>query len=49
MKNNKYRCKLCGQYIIPNPNGSCPKCNAPKNFIIIIRDAEEDLEPYKRR
>ena len=49
MKNNKYRCKLCGQYITPNPHGSCPKCNAPKSLIVVFRDSEEDAEPYKRR
>ncbi|MCQ3035394.1 MAG: hypothetical protein MJ248_04210 [Bacilli bacterium] len=49
MKNNKYRCKVCGQFINPNPDGSCPKCEAPKSLVIIIRDKDDDSEPYKRR
>jgi len=50
MRIQKYRCKICGQLITPNPDHTCPLCGAPKEFLIPIRDKDDDEnEAQKRR
>lgn len=49
-KEIKFRCKLCGQLVKPNPDGSCPLCGAPKDLLVFVRDQDdEEFEERKRR
>jgi rubrerythrin len=43
-KVQKYRCTICGAIVIPNPDGSCPVCGAPKEALIPVDDDGNDIE-----
>ena len=50
VKESKYRCKVCGQLVRPNPDGSCPFCGAPREMLVLARDKDdEEYEAQKRR
>jgi len=36
----KYRCSRCGQIVVPNEDGSCPVCGAPKEKLRPLTEAE---------
>ena len=38
----KYFCELCGQEVVPLPDGSCPICGASKEFLTPVRDSDEE-------
>ncbi len=43
-KVQKYRCKVCGAIVIPNPDGSCPVCGAPKEMLVPVDDEGNDIK-----
>ncbi|HOC80374.1 MAG TPA: radical SAM protein [Bacilli bacterium] len=38
----KYRCLRCGQIVVPNEDGTCPVCGAPKEK---LRPLPEPAKP----
>lgn len=48
MKEQKYRCKICGQIVTPLPDGSCPICGAPKVMLVPQGNSDDDYDPNKK-
>ena len=42
MKEQKYVCRLCGQKVVPLPDGSCPICGAPAEMLDPVEDQDEE-------
>lgn len=50
MKEEKFRCKICGQVVTPAADGSCPICGAPKAMLVPVSERdEEEYDQNKRR
>lgn len=43
-KVQRYRCKICGSIVIPNPDGSCPVCGAPFDMLVPVDENGNDIE-----
>lgn len=39
----KYRCMACGEIVEPNPDGSCPMCGAPGEFLIPLDENGNEI------
>ena len=40
-----YRCELCGEIVIPNPDGSCPICGAGEEYLV---PCDKDGNPIEK-
>ncbi len=38
----KYRCMMCGQIVVPNEDGSCPFCGAPKECLVPLEEENKE-------
>jgi rubrerythrin len=44
VKIQKYRCKVCGAIVVPNPDGTCPVCGAPFEMLVPVDENGNDIE-----
>ena len=42
-KVQKYRCLLCGEIVVPNPDGTCPICGAGADDLVPVDDDGNDI------
>lgn len=40
----KYRCTICGEIVVPNPDGTCPICGAPFEALVPVDEDGNDIE-----
>lgn len=43
-KVQRYRCTVCGAIVVPNEDGSCPVCGAPKEMLVPVDDDGNDIQ-----
>ena len=48
MKEQKYLCKVCGQMVHPSADGSCPRCGAPREMLVLQRDRDDEENDLKK-